>query len=273
MLWKSPIAPAAAFISEQLIQLPRALRLARSLRESHDPAIYLEAVGLIEELYNDDCDTFIHGILENVTTLVSTRSPENAALVPESYHFESTYIFKLFTRYFSFQVLLYGIIEDLQRIYSLNIDMSAVRVKDVQAAQSIAMCVDHALNTYPAMGLLVVRLILPLQFSFFSWHRLERRSMSSMYTTHDYQRARQMKWWVVRVMNGIEIAWRTDHTSLETNEKVAEALSGGPQLKRLGRFTDPASIIASADEFVTKENFEGSEQDTPPQLNTLHATV
>jgi hypothetical protein len=233
--------------------------------------IYLEAVGLIEKLYNDDCDTFMHGIIENATTIVSTRSPEIAAMVPESYRFESTYIFKLFTRYLSFQVLLYGIIEDLQRIYSLNIDTSAVQVKDVQAAQSIAMCVDHALNTYPAMGLLVVRLILPLQFSFFSWHRLERRSVSSMYAAHDYQRARQMKWWVVRVMNSIEMAWRVDHTSFERNEKVAEALSGGPQQKRLGRATDPASIIASADDFVTKEDSESSELDTPPQPNTLYA--
>lgn len=253
MLWESPLAEATAFVSEHLILLPRALRLARSIRECHDPDMIREILVFIEKLYNDDSDQRIHGIIESAATIVPTRSLENATLVPQSYLFESTFIFKLFLRYFTFKILLYGIIEDLQQhFHYMKIDMGAMQVKDIQAAESIAMCVDQALNTYPAASLLLVRLILPLSWSFYAWNRLEARSQSSV----PYERARKMQAWSMQWMNSIETRYRALQTPVKLLQVTAIALAGGPKTSRQNRITDPASIIAMAEDYVSLEDSE-----------------
>ncbi|KAH8705708.1 hypothetical protein BGW36DRAFT_403233 [Talaromyces proteolyticus] len=259
LLWKSPLATVTAWIYEHLIQLPRALRLVRSLYGSQDPNIFAETVQLIKKLYNDDCDPLIPQIIENLATTIPTRSPENAGLVPLSYQFESTYIFKIFTRYFTFRILLYGLLQGLHQVYALDIDMAVVQANDVHTAYSMAMCVDHALHTYPADGLLCVRLILPLQFSFMSWHQLEMRSeaMESESAAADYQRATDMKLLVVRIVMEIDAAWERGQTSLskryEVCERLAQALGGGPQNQRLQDYTDTKQIIALAGDPVVDE--------------------
>lgn len=254
MLWESPLAEATAFVSEKLILLPRALRLARSMRESHDIDMIPETLAFIEKLYNDDCDHRIHEILEGAVTIVPTRSLENATLVPQSYLFESTFIYKLFLRYFTFKLLLHGIIEDLQqRFHCMKIDMRAMQAKDVQAAESIAMCVDQALNTYPPAGLLLVRLILPLQWCFYAWTRLEARSLPHIHAAYDYGRAGKMKVWSLQWLNRIESKYRGVPTPVQVAQVAGTVLVGGPLANRQYQTTDPESIIASADDYISLE--------------------
>jgi hypothetical protein len=246
MSWKSPLAKVTAFVIEHLVQLPRALRLVRSVCQFQNPTGYLETITLLRNLYRGACDNFIRQIIENISTVVPTRSPQIATLVPQSYHFKSTYAYKLLVRYHTFQLLLYGLMEEMHRVYPLDIDMVIMRDQDVHAANSLIMCVDHAFNTYPSMGLLTVRLCVPLQFSYYTWYRLENRSIPTAHGSSDYQRARSMKSLVIDIENIIGPAWRCSHMSSETIEAPREALFGGALTKRLERQTSPASIINSA---------------------------
>lgn len=243
--WKRPLAKATAFVVEHLVQLPRAHRLVRSLCRSHDSTVLLEAITLLRKLYIGACDEFMRQIIENLCPVVPTRSTQIATLVPQSYHFESTYAYKLLIRYHTFEVLLYGLLEEMHRIYPLDIDMAVMRHRDVQAANSTAMCIDHALNMYPSMGLLTVRLILPLQFSYYSWQQLEKRSILTPNASSDYQRARAMKSLVLEIENIIGPAWRAGGMSSEYAEGLETSLFGGDFTERLERSTDTALIVAS----------------------------
>jgi hypothetical protein len=243
--WKSPLAKATAFVIKHLVQLPRALRLVRSLCQFHNPTEYLEAITLIGKLYRGACDPFMGRIIENICTIVPTRHPQIATLVPQSYHFESTYAYKLLIRYHTFQFLLYGLMEKMHHVYTLNIDMTVMRDQDVHAAHSFAMCMDHAFNMYPSMGLLTVRLIIPIQFSYYTWWRLENRSILTAHASSDYQRARAMKSLLIDISNIISPAWRTAPGSFETFAAIEESLFGGATSNRMKKNTDPALIISS----------------------------
>jgi hypothetical protein len=230
------------------VQLPRALRLVRSLCQFHDPTGYIEAITLIGNLYHGASDGFMRQIIENICTVVPTRHPQIATLVPQSYHFESTYAYKLLIRYYTFQFLLYGLMEEMNRVYPLDIDMAILRHQDVHAAHSFAMCMDHAFNMYPSMGLLTVRLIVPTQFSYYTWYRLENRSIPTAHASSDYQRARAMKSLLVDLENSIAPAWGGSQLSFEALDATKDALFGGAMTKRMERLTDPASIISSAED-------------------------
>jgi hypothetical protein len=227
---------------ENLVRISRLVRLTRSfLNCPDDPIVLSETTHLVQNLYRKDCDPRIRQIIDEVATIVPTRSLDYAALVPESYRFESTQTFKLVIRYYSFRILLCGLLEALCGSISIHerFDVSTMAIKEAQAAQSIAMCADYALNQDPTLHLVALRMVVPLTISFGGWHRVQKRMGMSA------KHARRMKIWCLELRNQLHREWHVPPVTVEIAELSAEAMAGGPLTPYEKRRSDPSSILAS----------------------------
>jgi hypothetical protein len=245
LLWKSPVAVASAFVMENLVQIARLVRLTRSfLNCPDDPIVLSETTHLAQHLYRKDCDQRISQIIEEVATIVPTRSLDYAALVPESYRFESTQTFKLIIRYYSFRIMLCGLLGSLCGSISIHerFNVATMRIKEAQAAQSIAMCADYALHQDPTLHLVALRMVVPLTISFGAWHRVEKRMGTS---AKDHEHARRMKLWCLDLRNQLHREWQIPPVTVENAELSAEATAGGSLTPYEKRRSDPSSILAS----------------------------
>lgn len=243
-LQNSPLTTASAFIMENILQIPRLARLIRLyLNSPDDPIVLAETTHLVQMLYQSDFNQSISQIIEEAAPIVPTRSLENIRLIPQSYHFKSSQTFKLVFRYYSFRILLYGLIQHIDGPISIHeeFNASAMKIKGVQAAHSITMCADYALNSNLNHTTLALHMMIPLHLAFGAWHRFGK---TTGFSAEDYERAHHMKEWCFGLLNQMNSIWKIPFQSIKYLEREADAL-GGRQTPIMKQRMDPLNILTS----------------------------
>lgn len=217
-----------------IVRLSRLSCLARLATQQHsNKQRSVEAGSLLKELFNSDADIYARKTLHMHTTLIScpdevTRSPNNSML-----DFDSQSAFVLATRYYLYRVFICGVIQRLSNadLGATYIDIVTAQQEDIAAATSIAMSLDYAWRPGPSLPLTALGILIPMQLSYGSWLRLQRRQDSK--DTLNYQRAIQMKIWTTEHVNELHHKLNGRIIDPERTEKVMDCYAGGPFLNQV----------------------------------------
>ena len=213
--------------------IPRLARLVRSaLTPGGDPEVVVEACSLARLLYSSLNNEFV----ERTLAREATSNPTTFKLMPpidgiQSFQFPSLAAFVLATKYYTYRVLLCGLIRTLC-VTGLTNGMfreEEVRREDISAATSIAMCVEYALGPPNPHPIVAMRLFLPMQMAFGTWHRLQQaESTKGLFTTPRYKKAVALKHWSIGIARRVDHMWGNFPTDYYQMERTVERFAGGP---------------------------------------------
>lgn len=238
---------ACSLITKTLIQLPRLGRLIRESNEKPlDSALAFQACRLAEVLFENEeleTHTWMRTVFESFTTTAPTSNLEWAALVPKSYQFESIGDLMVVVRYCTSRLFLCGLIQTLCASLAIAppFDLTIIHSRDIEAARTLAMCVQWAQTIDPSLPLVALKMLFPMQISYGAWDRLQEREIDS--SSHVWRRAQNMKDWILNVVNDIQIRWAyrlSDHDELEQKVK---SFAGGPLCSSRGQRLDWISLL------------------------------
>jgi hypothetical protein len=202
------------------LQQPRLISLTRqACRFPQDLKTRREAEKLASRLFADlnDSEEWVRRLARDGDMVTVPTTEENIAqATATSYSFSSTMLCLLLMRYWTARVQILGIIQTLCGLPPLPprdgmtsqpiFDIATARLQDVEATTNIAMSLQHIIQSASRSSYTLLPLITayPVQVSFASWDRVEKRSQPDSATsprvadTTDLgNRARQMKWWTV----------------------------------------------------------------------------
>ncbi|KAH8812718.1 hypothetical protein F5884DRAFT_315677 [Xylogone sp. PMI_703] len=236
-------------VSQPLIcnmaRIPRLARLVRSCQHlSADASSYGEAVELLRSLSLDDNEANFVQLLQlhkvDVPTLLS-----HSWITAESWHFDSVAVFELVVRFYSLQILLCGITQKLCDIVPATetlFNLDTIWKKEIHAAISIARCAQYALNLSPALPFVALRLQIPLQIAYGTWHRLGKRQSIRGYDTN---RADKLKLWCLDLTNDIALVWKMRRLDSWELDSFTDTTTGGAVQAVFKKRTDPVTILAA----------------------------
>jgi hypothetical protein len=230
-----------AFIAlqELYIRIPRLARLVRSTQE-HDVAQFgknmtREAHALAQEIYNSSNDDFIEQVLseESITnTTACTLLPPIEGI--QSFEFKTGAAFVLAAKYYTYRMLLSSILLTLCSLAhtDYSFDDEQIRAQDISAAISVAMCVEYGLEGPHSHPLIAMRLFLPIQMAFGTWHRVQKAERNrELFATPQYEKAAQMKEWCLGITRRLDHIWGNIPTDQRQLERLCEMFAGGPLLE------------------------------------------
>lgn len=229
-----------AFISvaRQMVRIPRLMRLVRRLLQvPTDEDVRSEVIELVENLLLNriEVETRISSILESAVHVHPTKSEEIAALVPQSFAFDSVEHLQLCLWDWLSRMLICGLLQSLNTLFpdSPLVDPGFLERDDIQAAECIAMSAQWTKGLDPRLSLVELRHLVPMQISFGAWHRLEKRE--AMTASAEWHRARKMKDWVFSNTQQTTQKWRCQLNDFQTLELKMEVFAGAPLPPWMGR--------------------------------------
>ena len=104
-------------------------------------------------------------------------------------------------------------------------DRNSIISEDVESPLLISMCPEYALYFDKKLPLAALQALIPIQMTYGSWFRLERRSDKK---TDYHRQAIHMRQWVVNVTDRIHAMWKCDATQHWILEGVTDAFTGRP---------------------------------------------
>lgn len=227
---KTAINLAASALLHRTVKLPRLARLIRAcFVEPESITLVGKATHLAEELYLNDAWPLIETVLTGIQ-VAPTKTAKFAHHFSQSYHnFPSIEAFTLSVRYHTFRVLLCGL---LQKLLSLNarfarFDRKLIEQQDIESATAIGMSADFAFTVKQRIPLVILRMMIPLGFSFGAFHRL--------YTREPSKHALATLNWCIDILNDVSRLWRVPEYSITTMRLKVEAIAGGPIVSGVGR--------------------------------------
>ncbi|KAI9757637.1 MAG: hypothetical protein M4579_003361 [Chaenotheca gracillima] len=233
---------ASNFVRERLIRIPRLVYLVRRCSQNpDDDALVLETLALTTEIYDVKFALLVEEFITESTTIADTSSDMESAPPLQSFLFNSIQEFNLTVYYYTFRILICGIIQymlDVQIAPQVYFDRSKVGAEDIKAAERIAMCLDYAFNPKfdPPFGAL--RMYKPCTLAYGSWDRLEKRER----TIHgseapDCARALLMKQYCFEAVDRIALIWNGGGVAEELLVLTCGAFAGGPLMSTTTRMT------------------------------------
>jgi hypothetical protein len=229
-------------VQDLYVRIPRLVRLVRCATQHPDRVAAVEAIRLAQLLYSSSSEVLIRDVLgEEISTTRRLDSLIPNALETAAFDFHTLEGYVLATQYYTYRVLLCGLINTLCALDCARqaFDVEHVRGEDVAASTSIARCVDYALGGQITHPVRAMRLRLPLQVAFGAWHRLLERADQLSDTRLQLKKAFTMKLWTVEMLEKIDELWGsdepTDYYRLEASCLMA---AGGPRTPDLARWRD-----------------------------------
>lgn len=290
----------AQLIMQQMVQIPRLVLLVRAYSANpFDVNRQVEILELIRHLrehdlqIESDLETLMSG--KDGTKLEPYTWIESAPdLVPsKAYRFPSIQLFNLAVRHWLTRVLLCGMIETVHSVYFRDsgcctplfpqpfslFALPTIQSQDVEAATNIAMCLPYAFDVFAQrsprapvyqkqasasrdpLPLLPLRLLLSLQISFGSWHRLEKRLVKSISQAPseagprnvELLQAQKTKIWVIQHVNHIQSLWNFQHSTYESMERKMEILAGGRYEEWMARKQRVAEAVGLMEDLRLQE--------------------
>lgn len=226
-------------LQTMFVCIPRLAGLVRSAVKVQDNSkATAHAILLAHHLYHSPNNDFVDQVLAAESTCHQTTFN----LMPpidgiQSFQFPSLAAFVLATKYYTYQTLLCGLIQTLcsANLASGTFDEEEVQARDVSAATAIAMCVEYALGPPGPHPIVAMRLFLPMQMAFGTWHRLERAvSRKDILIKSIYDKAGALKDWTIGIARMLDHMWATFPTDHRGMEKTVEMFAGGPLRNHLG---------------------------------------
>ncbi|KAK4493675.1 hypothetical protein PRZ48_014860 [Zasmidium cellare] len=211
-----------------MIQLPRLVCYVRDCTEGLvGLAEAIEVVNLLRDSAEDQCARETLATVSWTTTSLSseTKSPTGTVLA-----FESMDAFFFAKRYYSYRLLIGGLLVTLATIADDKDLLAEAEYIELDAATSVAECLDFALKPGPTQSLTCLALIAPLELSLGAWDRLQQRETSFAPEPHSlkYRQAVQMKDWCIENLQGICQRWRAGSIPRDRMETMYGAFVGGP---------------------------------------------
>ena len=236
------LSSATSFVLRQFVQLPRLARLVRSgVQGSEDTSTTLEAAMLAKALFENPAWEFVDPYVARMTLprrpVANNRYPEP---VSSQTGFACVEEFILAMFHHSYWMLLCGLVQTVCAMpgveSSIHIDCESAERKDVEAAESIARCLDYTLDTAsdsaPALRALLCHA--PIQLSWGAWDRLSKREqtrsgdlLGGAVATPQAVRAAEMKEWCLCAAKRIQAIWHAGESSERDLRVVTEAFAGG----------------------------------------------
>lgn len=149
----------------------------------------------------------------------------------QSFEFRTGAAFVLAAKYYTYRVLLCGLILALCALEQSQSPFyeNEVQREDISAATAVAMCIEYALKPPTGHTLMAMRLFLPVQMAFGSWDRLEKtQSRQNLFASPEYKKAVYMKHWCVGISRKIDHMWGNLPTDYHQLEELCELFAGGP---------------------------------------------
>lgn len=163
--------------------LIRLSQLAFLIRERTPPCKddtnILKIIAMMQSLYEAGED--VKGFLDDSITAVPTKDDIAATLLPLSYTFRSTYDLDLANHYYTYRLLLCGMIQffyddlrcnDSTHMFSSSIDIAAVQQEDETNSRTIAMCIQYS-HECPDAPCLPLRFKTALKHGYGSLNRIQ----------------------------------------------------------------------------------------------------
>lgn len=189
----------------------------------------IELVNLLRYSAEDQWAREALAAMSWTTTSLSseTKSPTGTVL-----EFESTPAFVFAIRYYSYRLLIGGLLVTLATISDDQCLLAEAEYVELDAATSVAECLDYALKPGSAQCLISFGMILPLELSLGAWSRLQQREAKSLYSPGSlkYRQAVQMQDWCIENLQDLCQRWRAGPIPRDGMETMYGALVGGPLL-------------------------------------------
>ena len=231
-------------LQELYIRIPRLARLVRSTHDYDDTEVaeYMDAHILAKEIYESSNNNFI----EQVLSEESMSSTTACTLLPplddiQSLDFKTGAAFVLAAKYYTYRTLLCSILLTLCSLEQTDpyFDEEQIRALDISAATTVAMCVEYGLGGPNSHPLIAMRLFLPVQMAFGTWHRIQKvESSREVFATPEYEQAVRMKEWCLGITRRLDHIWGNIPTDQRQLETLCEMFAGGPSLGRGSYWVD-----------------------------------
>lgn len=250
-LEQSALEPNSSFdiiwqaLMRGMARIPRVARLIRSYQNNlSDTSSYYKALTLIQILSQDSYEEHMTQLLQRHATVIPTTL-DHAWVMPESWSFDSIPVYELVVRFYSYQMLLCGLAERLCEIVPFTADLLSIdfmRMRDQEAALSVAMCVQHGMTMKPTIPLASLRLHPPLQIACGTWHRLAKRQIMQGF---DPTYTQTLKAWYLQCSNEIGATWKIRSLEDWEIDLATDAVAGGGFPEFMKKRTDPETILAT----------------------------
>jgi hypothetical protein len=219
-----------------LAQLPRLVFRAREAmkRPSQAPSD-ADLIDLIVALFNYDAGSFVERTLSAHSEVIQDPSELKASPIRASLEFDSVRAFYVAVWYYFSQIILCGLMQRLDKTVAGGtalLNIPAAKARDVAAASSIAMCVEHTLKPTNSRPFTALALLGPLQLSSGTWFRLQNRQSSTH--TLEYKQAVSMVEWSLTKAHIIEDIWQSAPATVERMTLISDMFAGGPFVPKRG---------------------------------------
>ncbi|KAI1337207.1 hypothetical protein F5Y15DRAFT_164678 [Xylariaceae sp. FL0016] len=211
--------------------VPRLAKLIRRIKTYDDGADKDEAILVARDLEQPSIGSqFIQKVIDaGLLQYEPTTMHELINLAPFSLRFNSQRLYAFLLLYWAVRILICGLLESLvATIPSSGIlsNLSSILEEDIGNANHVAMSVQYGLGPEDRGNDILFtatrkRLVLPLQFGFGSWHRLEKRGSAD-----EVLIARSMKELFTNLNNKIYDDWGRPHATVQSMEYSVEWFAG-----------------------------------------------
>lgn len=219
---------ASRLVMERMILFPRLLKLIRACRSQPDDTdLTSQALCLTKEIYDNGFGQSVEQSLDKSTTVISTGVDFEANLVPYSYQFDSVETFILTLFYYTYHMLISGVILHLFDIgiaSHTDFDRATVIENDLRAAYSVARCTQYAFTHDFDPPLPALRLCQSNRIAYGTWKRLEKRENLG---SGAWKRAVGMKNYNLRLVNTVCAIWRAGQFTEDWMEVMSCTFTGG----------------------------------------------
>src|SRR3569833_47809 len=219
---------------QRLTRWVRQLKTGGAAEPDPDPDLAERAVELAISLYADNVDqTALQEALDTgAIRTVPTTHPLVLPATATSYAFAAPGVCSIFAPYWGFRTIVCSVLLTLHDAFAGEgleappllglIDRRAVEEEDLRCAAHVSRCTQAALaDDAHTLGREQIRVLMPLQMSYGTWHRAERRAAAAE-AWYEVERARSMKRWSLDRATEILRKWRRGDSAYLEMERGAE---------------------------------------------------
>lgn len=222
---------AVRLVDDFLIRLPRLICYVRACTEGADNLS--DVIESVKHLLGSEEDEYAREVLTAASWTTTSLSDDTKSPTGTVFEFESDRAFNLATKYYMYRLLLGGLSVTLATISDDHQLLPEAEYIELDAATSISECLDFAMKkSGPAQPLACLTMMMPLELSLGTWHRLEERESVLLETSKSLKcrQAVQMKEWCTEVVEDICERWRAGTIPRDRWETMYGAFVGGPLL-------------------------------------------
>ena len=226
-----------------LTQIPHLVILVREYaRRKESTSCFAEVINLMQSLY--ETGSQVEARVDSLGTALPTQYWSIVDLLPWSYTFRSTYHFDLALHYFTYRVLLCGLIQSfwnarLPTSAASVFDIPAVRMEEENNTRKITMCIEYAMNRSNDAPCVALRLLMPLKHAYGAWDRIQLRKAGGegMFLRESLHASRLKNFCLQSCCDAMQLWGATVPPPEDYFRAISQTHMGGP-LWRIEQFFD-----------------------------------